>query len=515
MAAGGARAPKIWSLTTSETFTTFTNWKENLTYALSLDNRFAPLMEDGAIWEDGDAVDHGFIDDPVVVAVAADGDGAANNAGAANNVPRPQTAAQKVKLLHLMLGQVANYCNVIARHQILYESVSLESIWDMIREHFGFNVTGSRFLDLSSIRLQTGEKPADLYQRIVCFFTDNLFTRTSRLTHKGRDPVVDEKLTPTIQNTIVLLWLERIHTGLPGLVKQRYGTELRNKTLASIKPEIAAALDSMLEELNTAGEDSRVLRLQPPSRSSSYNNKNQYNRNRQFPQRRDYNNNSNSSNNANPKICSLCKTANIPGWDNHFLSQCKHISERDRRMMSSSASRVRQIEADYDDGDETEFEEHIEDACDTMDNSLFIDKPSPSCHRRVTTRKSPHMSAFYNHYPAQICLDTGSESSLVSERFARQSGIPILSQNVHQGAVQADTDSKLDVVGEVKNVTLRRGAHTFQLDALVTKQDVGDIIAGEPFLELNDIAVRSNKKQIIIRGNEIISYSNLTTNPKL
>ena len=69
MAAGGALAPKIWSLTTSETFTTFTNWKENLTYSLSLDNRFAPLMEDGATWEDGDAVDHGFIDDPVVVAV--------------------------------------------------------------------------------------------------------------------------------------------------------------------------------------------------------------------------------------------------------------------------------------------------------------------------------------------------------------------------------------------------------------------------------------------------------------
>ena len=488
-AAGGPRAPKIWSLTTSETFTTFTNWKENLTYSLSLDARFAPLMQDDATWEDGDAVDHGYVDDPV------------------DNANR-QTAAQKVRLLHLMLGQIANYCNVIARHQIIFESTSLESIWDMIREHFGFNVTGSRFLDLSSIRLQTGEKPADLYQRIVCFFTDNLFTRSSRLTHKGREPTVDEKLTPTIQNTIVLLWLERIHPGLPGLVKQRYGTELRNKTLASIKPEIAAALDSMLEELNNAGNDSRVLRLQPMSRSSNYNNKNQYNKNRQFTQRRDYNAN------ANPRICSLCKTANIPGWDNHFLSQCKHISERDRRLMSSTSSRVRQTETGFD-CDETEFDDYMEETCDTMDNSLFIDKPSPSCHRRVTTRKSPHMSAFYNHYPAQICLDTGSESSLVSERFARLSGIPILSQNVHQGAVQADTDSKLDVIGEVKNVTLRRGAHTFQLDALVTKQDVGDIIAGEPFLEHNDIAVRSMKKQIIIRGNEIISYSTPTTNPQL
>ena len=118
------------------------------------------------------------------------------------------------------------------------------------------------------------------------------------------------------------------------------------------------------------------------------------------------------------------------------------------------------------------------------------------------------MACFYNHYPAQICLDTGSESDLVSERFAVFCGMPIMTQNVHQGAVQADTNSKLDIVGEVKNIRVRRGSHVFKLDALVTKQDIGDIIAGEPFLERNDIAVRSAKKQIIIKGNEVISYSN-------
>lgn len=108
---------------------------------------------------------------------------------------------------------------------------------------------------------------------------------------------------------------------------------------------------------------------------------------------------------------------------------------------------------------------------------------------------------FYEHYPVQICLDTGSESNLISERFAQHAGIPVSKQNVHQGAVQADTNSKLDIVGEVKNATVRRGVRVFKLDALVTKQDVGDIIAGEPFLEQNDIDVRSSKKQIIIGGN--------------
>jgi hypothetical protein len=498
-----ARPPKINPLTTTETFTTFTNWQQMLIYTLGLDNRFNAYVNEGAVWEDGDADNHGFVDDAVHLLQDDQG----------NRFPdpnqHPQSAVDKVRTLHLMLGQVANYCNVIARHQIMYESTSLDSIWDMIREHYGFHVTGQRFLDLTSIRLLPGEKPADLYQRLVCFFTDNLFTCASRLTHKGRDPVVDEKLSPTIQNTIVLLWLERIHVGLPGLVKQRYGTELRNKTLASLKSEIAQALDSMLEELNSANSDTRVLRL---PQASGFSNRGQQNRNFRAPQRRDpqrrdpQRRDPNATGASNPRLCSLCKTANISGWDTHFLSQCKYISAQDRRMMQSSSTRVRQTEIEeYDD---VENEDAIDEVCDTFDNGLFIDNPPEATHRRVTTRKSPHLQCFYDHYPVRMCLDTGSESNLVSERFALHAGMPISTQSVHQGAVQADANSRLDVIGEVKNIRVRRGSRVFTLDALVTKQDVGDVIAGEPFLEQNDIALRSAKKQIIIGGSDVISYAN-------
>ena len=199
-------------------------------------------------------------------------------------------------------------------------------------------------------------------------------------------------------------------------------------------------------------------------------------------------------------MCSLFKTANIPGLDSHFLSQCKHISDRDRRQLSS---RVRMVEAEEDDYVE-------DDLCDTFENELFIDKLIPAVTRRVTTMKSPHMSCFYNHYPAKVCLDSGSESNLVSDRFTRSAGIPILTQSVHQGAVQADSLSKLIITGEVKNIKLRRGSRVFTLDALVTRNDIGDIIAGEPFLSINDIALRPSKKQIIIQGNEVVSYSSAT-----
>ena len=58
----------------------------------------------------------------------------------------------------------------------------------------------------------------------------------------------------------------------------------------------------------------------------------------------------------------------------------------------------------------------------------------------------------------------------------------------------------------LKDIVLTRGAHSLILDALVTEDDFGDVIGGEPFLEKNDIAVRPSKKQIIIKGRDIVPY---------
>ena len=58
-------------------------------------------------------------------------------------------------------------------------------------------------------------------------------------------------------------------------------------------------------------------------------------------------------------------------------------------------------------------------------------------------------------------------------------------------------------------VKINKGAHVFILDALIIADDIGDIVAGEPFLERNDIAIRPAKQQIIIKGREVIPYASL------
>ena len=115
----------------------------------------------------------------------------------------------------------------------------------------------------------------------------------------------DEEMTPTLENMVILTWLKLIHSALPALVKQRYGTELRSKTLASLKPEISQALDSLLEEIRSTA-DTKVLRTtasrfrQPPSRPSHKPSPSPW-----APTKR-------------PRSCSLCKQAGRN--DQHFLS---------------------------------------------------------------------------------------------------------------------------------------------------------------------------------------------------
>lgn len=456
----GPRAPKQWSLTTEETTTSFESWRQNLTYVLSLDPNFTPYITATWLKKTAASPNRGFVND-------------------GDDVPEGQrkTAAQKAATLELMLGQVANYCTIISRNTIIKNSTSLDNIWQLIRQHYGFQRTGAHFLNLADIRLKESEKPEDLYQRFNAFFEDVLLTPHSGLTHHGDNVTTEEDLTPTLENTIVLLWLQALNPALPGLVKQKYGAELRNQTLASIKPEISLALPSLMEEIRSV-EETRALRTGTYRSWTSPSNKRS----------------AGKRSGSGYKSCILCRTAGRPGHSTHYLKDCSYLPEADRRGIRSRL---------VTDEDENEFPpyEDQQDAQDPSDQpSALLDDPSA---RRVNVVQSPVLTAFYKHYPVRLTLDTGATTNMVKASFARGVNIPI--SPASQFARQADGVTPLEVVGEV-HCNFTREHHTFQLDALVVQDLDVDILAGTPFMSANDIATRPAKKQIVINGTEIVHY---------
>lgn len=93
--------------------------------------------------------------------------------------------------------------------------------------------------------------PEDLFQRLLAFIDYNLLKSEGGITctHYGLNLDEDKEMSPTVENFLVLTWLRQINPSLPQPVKQRYCTELRHWTLASIKPKISQAFPSLLGEI--------------------------------------------------------------------------------------------------------------------------------------------------------------------------------------------------------------------------------------------------------------------------
>ena len=243
----------------------------------------------------------------------------------------------------------------------------------------------------------------------------------------GITPEADEELSPSLENFIVVTWLQLLHPDLPRLVKQRYGTEPRCRTLVSIKPEISQALDSLLQELRTSKEAKVPRTIQTsfgrPPRID----------NRPPASNRPYPTKSKTTYKPSPnKSCALCLQAGRPDYRSHFLSTCQYLPDSDRQFMAR-ARHVTDIE------DTQEYEgNHPEDNFPTSQSNCDCNHPinhrSATC--RVNITQSPYLHVFYNQNPLRLTIDTGAETNMIKASLAHYIGCPISKSS--QLALQAD-----------------------------------------------------------------------------
>ena len=383
-----------------------------------------------------------------------------------------------------MLGQIANFCPIISRNTIVKNSTSVSNIWQSIRLHYGFQSTGAHFIDFNTIKLEPGERPEDLFQRLQSFVEDNLLQSNGSIHHHGEIPTDDEELSPSLENFIVLTWLRLINKELPSLVKQRYGTELRSQTLASIKPEISQALDSLLEEINSVTE-AKVLRTAFKNSTSV--------KPRGLPVQ--------TTSDTKRPVCPLCQQAGRSKI-HHFLSKCKYLPADDKSYMT----KVRTVYGTQQESSESDTDEESCGATEISVDSHTHDNEVIPSTRLVSTKQSPHFKAFYNEYPVKITLDTGAEISMIKTSVAHHIGAVI--KKSKQSALQADGITPLAIVGET-HILLSRDNIELKLEALVVNDLDVDILAGIPFMAHNDVSVRPAKHQILIGDSVIVTYGTL------
>ena len=233
---------------------------------------------------------------------------------------------------------------------------------------------------------------------MLSFIDDNLLKVNGNIQHHGENVTVDEELKPSLENIVVMTWLRLIHADLPPLVKQRYGTALRSKTLAILKHEISQALESLLEEIHTANE---AKCLHTAFRRSF----------QRREKRTDFSKYPPNTSTAT-KSWPLCKQAKRTQFQ-HYLSQCPYLPNEDRQYLS----RTRQVTGEQTTSARSDSEP--EPDIDPDDEPSHHSYRVKSSTNRVSIRKqSPHRKAFYNHHAISLNLDTGAETGMIKTAVA-------------------------------------------------------------------------------------------------
>ena len=151
-------------------------------YSFMLDRNFAEFLEDGFEWlpKSTKQPHRGLAD-----VVKSDGTVVIS-------------AAQRVKYLEICLGRVAGYAPVISRATIVQKCRSFKEIFQKLRAHYGFALTGSSILDVVAIQKQGDESYEDLFQRIQAQVDSSLLSSDTELEHHGQKIEEDEQMTPTL-----------------------------------------------------------------------------------------------------------------------------------------------------------------------------------------------------------------------------------------------------------------------------------------------------------------------------
>jgi len=467
---------KQWRLSKSEDLVSFESWKFNIIYTLKKEQNFAPFFRHNVQWLKKKA-------DPNRRGLQKRGD---------------KSGEERADDLEQMLGCVASFCPVIKSKTIVENSRCLEDVWQAIRLHYGIQTSGATFMDFTDIKLSADDKPEDLYQKMASFIDDNLLKQGTD--HDGERLGADEVVTPSLENLIVLLWLEKLHPKLPGLVKQKFATQLRSSTLFSIRPEISMSIPALLEEVNST-EEARVMRYSAGNQNRKFNN----NRNNGSNNSHNYSRFSQSRRSSNAvrqsPECSLCKQAGRKEFD-HWLSSCKFLSDNDKRYLSKSRRVIGAME-DVSDSEETVHQRNnLDDLEGNFEDFSLEDRNGVA--RRVMIKTCPSMNVHFDAGGTTITLDSGAETDLIRYDVAVSLGLKI-GKSVH-GCTLADKKTPLNVVGEV-HTSFSRDNRSLTFSGLVVKELDVEVLGGIPFMTRNDIYPRPAKNLIMFGDGTSISYS--------
>ena len=172
-----------------------------------------------------------------------------------------------------------------------------------------------------------------------------------------------------------------------------------------------------------------------------------------------------------------------------------YLPESDRRFMQLKVPGT----------DVCDFDDEYSDQQHAPDEGEPLEQPQI---QRIDVRQSPYLDAFCGHHMVRLTIDSGATGNMIRHSTAVRLGCDIKKSS--QSAHQADGSSPLTIIGET-SICLTRKNNKFAFTGLVVQNLDVELLAGTPFMEINDVAIRPAKRIISLADGTTCTYGTTDT----
>ena len=219
-------------------------------------------------------------------------------------------------------------CHYTEHDDICSLSTSTDWIISYLEQHYNLEKKGAHFLKVSELSYKANTNHQTFYREFRSAIYDNLKKAGHRIKYLNEKELeVDEVMSPTFEETIVLWCLEKIDSRLPSHVNKTFGHQMTgNTTLKDLQITIFQRIPGMLQELDeadsrSAGMNSGIANMhitgEEDANLAAFRPQ-QFNANRQSRQFR-------QNNQQKKRSCTVCRLAGRPPLivESHAASNCR------------------------------------------------------------------------------------------------------------------------------------------------------------------------------------------------
>ena len=214
-------------LTSTETVHSLSQWKINFKQYCKKDESFKYFLRTTTTW-DKTHQNAGFVEDV--------------------GKKKPEDLKEDLEDFLLMLASYLPHGYITDK--ILNKSVSFESAFLIIEDHYGLIPSQETFCDLTQMSRLPDEPYRQFFDKLVAFTGRHLMVHNSKEEHivDGiKVPPAGDSLSVSMLNMLTLRWLDRIHPELLSIIRTEYSKELRDNTpISSLVPRISLSIDALL-----------------------------------------------------------------------------------------------------------------------------------------------------------------------------------------------------------------------------------------------------------------------------